>query len=401
MRKLNIAIVCDGITNTTAGSFISSLRFSEILRKRGHKVIFITSKSPGNNKIEYFNDFKTYRFFSVLLPKTEGQLYLSFPSTTQIKNILIQEKIDIVHIMIPTPSSISALRAARSLGINVVASSHTQPENLFLHLPKYFPLEKMNNLFYKYMNRIYKNAEFVICPSKFAEKTLKKHNPNLNTCIISNGADTTKFKIVKSDDLIKKFLIPKKSKKMIFVGRLHPEKNIETLIQSMPHILKEYKDVHTMIIGFGHMTDHLKKLTKDLGLEKSITFCGKVTDHELKMAYSLGDIFVLPSLAELEGMAVLEAMACKTPILIANSKESASVDFVDGNGFLFTPKDPKDLAKKALILLKNDKLREEMAIISYKNSRDFDIQKSIDKLEKVYYQSLKKKLEPIVQKIEK
>ena len=102
------------------------------------------------------------------------------------------------------------------------------------------------------------------------------------------------------------------------------------------------------------------------------------------MAYSCGDIFVLPSLAELEGMAVLESMCCKNPLLIANSKESASVDLVDGNGFLFAPKDPKDLAKKALILLKNEKLRKKMALKSFENSKSYDILKSVDKLEAIY-----------------
>ena len=58
MKKLNIAIVCDGVTSTTAGSFISTLRFSEILRKRGHKVIFITSKNSGEKNISYHNKIK-------------------------------------------------------------------------------------------------------------------------------------------------------------------------------------------------------------------------------------------------------------------------------------------------------------------------------------------------------
>ncbi len=388
MKKLNIAIVCDGVTSTTAGSFISTLRFSEILRKRGHKIIFITSKKQGEKNITHYNKIKVYRFFSLLLPKTEGQLYISFPTASKIEKILRKEKIDILHIMIPTPSSAAAVKAAKRLKIKIVSHSHTQPENLFLHLPKFLPLKMINNIFYKYMIGIYKNADIIICPSKFAERALKKHNSELNTVIISNGANLSKFERIDAEPFLKKFNIPLDSKKLVFVGRLHPEKKVDTLVKAMPYIIKEYKKVHAIIVGFGYMYDPLKRLSKKLNIEKYITFCGKISDEELRMAYSSGDIFVLPSLAELEGMAVLEAMSCKNPILIANSKESASVDFVDGNGFLFKPENPKDLAEKVLRLLKNEKLRKSMSLKSFENSRNYDINKSVDKLENLYYSLL-------------
>jgi len=380
MKKLNIAIVCDGVTSTTAGSFISTLRFSEILRKRGHKVIFITSKNSGEKNISYHNKIKVYRFFSVLLPKTEGQLYISFPTISQIKNVLIKEKIDIVHIMIPTPSAVLAVKATKSCSTGKRKTSVARA--------KLYPgkgIIKINDIFYKYMVWIYKNADIIICPSKFAERALTKRNPEIKTIVISNGVDVSKFKRIDAMPFLKKFKIPVDYKKLVFVGRLHPEKRVDTLIKAMTYILKEYKKAHAIIVGPGHMQNSLEKLSKRLGVEKSVTFCGIVSDEELKMVYSSGDIFVLPSLAELEGMAVLESMSCRNPILVANSKESASVDFVDGNGFLFKPKNPKDLAKKALILLKDEKLRKSMAQKSFENSRNYDINKSIDKLERVYY----------------
>jgi glycosyltransferase involved in cell wall biosynthesis len=384
-RKLNIAIVCDGVTSTTAGSFISALRFSKILKERGHKVIFITSKKPGEKKIDSYEKIKVYRSFSILLPKSGGQLYLSFPNYFRIKSILKKEKINIVHTMIPTPSSVILIKAAKSLGIKVVAHSHAQPENLFLHFPKFLPIKSINELFYRYMIWIYNKADILICPSKFAERALEKRDLRTEIIIISNGVDILKFRRINNEKFIKKFRIPNDCKKLVFVGRLDPEKKVDTLIKAMPYVLKKYEKVHAIIVGFGNMEKSLKKLVKKLKLGKEITFCGKVSNDEVVMAHSSGDIFILPSLSELEGMSVLESMSCGNPILIANSKESASVDFVDGNGFLFKPEDPKDLAEKALKLLKNEELRESMALRSFENSRHYDINKSVDKLEKLYY----------------
>jgi len=384
MKKHNISIVCDGVTGTIGGSFISTMRFSEILRKRGHKIILITSGRRGTPGVSYYKGFKTYSFFSVLLPKTEGQLYLSFPTVSQIKKILIDEKIDVVHYMTPTISALVAAKAAQSLGIGLVAHNHTQPENLFLEAPKFVPAKSLNRLFYRYMIWVYGQADVTVCPSKFAERALLKRGAKLKTAVISNGVNRKHFRRIDPRAFLKKYQIPAGRKRLVFVGRLHPEKSVDTLILAAPYILKHYPAAQILIVGFGHLQKYLEKLAKDNRVEKNISFCGRVSPAELLMAYSAGDIFVLPSLAELEGMAVLESMCCKNPLLIANSKESASVDFVDGNGFLFAPKDPKDLATKALILLKNEKMRKKMALRSYTNSRSYDILKSVDKLEAIY-----------------
>ncbi len=389
MRKLNIAIVFDGVSTTMAGSFISAKRFAEKLKNKGHNIIFITSEHP-SNKERAFPDIKEYKSFSILLPKSEGQLYLSFPRVSNLKKIFQEEKIDIVHIMIPVPSAFQAVKAAKKLNIKVISHSHTQPENLFLHAPKFFPIKFLNYIFYKYMLALYKKTELTICPSKFSERALKAHNKKLKTTVMSNGANFEKFKKINYDKFLNKFNLSKDKKHILFVGRLHPEKKVDTLIGAMSLILKKYPKAHLLIIGFGHMQEGLEKFSKNIGLEKNITFCGRVSDEELVMAYSFSDIFVLPSLAELEGMAVLESMACENAIVVANSKESASVDFVNGNGFLFKSLDKKDLATKVLILLEDEKLRKKMALRSLEESKKYDIDTSIDKLERIYYKFSKK-----------
>jgi glycosyltransferase involved in cell wall biosynthesis len=83
-------------------------------------------------------------------------------------------------------------------------------------------------------------------------------------------------------------------------------------------------------------------------------------------------------------MVVLEAMACGLPILIADSKESASVYFVDGNGLLFKPNDPDDLATQAIHILSDEEGRKKMAEASHTMSKKYDLQESINTMEEVY-----------------
>lgn len=383
-KKLNIAMVCDPVTDCVAGSFISTLRFAEILSARGHKIIFIAAKSPKNNDDNYYKNIKVYRFFSLLLPKSEKQFYISFPIISQIKKILVNEKIDILHAIIPTPSAVVSMRAAKELGIKIVAHSHTQPENIFLHLPKIIGQNKINKLFYKYLSWIYNKAEAIIYPTEFAKKLFEKLNPSKKMVIISNGVDTKKFAPIDPKPFFDKFNLDKNKKNILYVGRLHPEKSVDTLIKALPLILKESPDAYLMIVGFGHLGEKLEALAWKLGIEKNITFFGRLTDEELVMAYNSCEVFVLPSLAELEGMVVLEAMGCGKPIIIADAKNSASTYFVNNNGLLFKPEDHRDLAKQVTKILNDDELRKTMSDKSLKQSRNYDINNSANRLEDLY-----------------
>jgi glycosyltransferase involved in cell wall biosynthesis/pimeloyl-ACP methyl ester carboxylesterase len=395
-KKINIAIICDPITDCLAGSFVSTLRFAEILKRQGHKIIFIAARSPKNRHDNYYKDMKIYRFISVYLPKSEGQFYLSFPTAGKLKKIFKKEKIDLIHIIIPSPSAIAAIRAAKYLGLKIIAHSHTQPENLFLHLPKIGLIKKLNGYFYKYLSWLYRQADFIIYPSLFAKEMFGRLNEGIPSAVISNGVDTAKYKKTDPEELFKKFNLPRTTENILFVGRLHPEKSVDTLIKSIPFIINNYRNIHIYIVGFGHLETELRNLSKNLSVSEFITFFGRVDEDDLIMAYTACDIFVLPSLAELEGMVVLEAMASGKPLVIADAENSASKYFVDDNGLLFKPEDPKNLAGQILKLLNDKTLRDRMAAASLGKSREYDINECALKLENSYYRILETEMKEYI-----
>ena len=382
-KKLNIVMVCDPITDYIAGSYLSAQSFSEILKKRGHKIIFIAARSPANPKDNYWKGIKVYRFASIPLPKSEHKVYIGFPTVQRLKKILKDEKIDIVHAIIPTPLSVMAIKAAKSVGLKVVTHSHTQAENVLLYWPKFLFRDSLNWLFYKYLAWFYEQSDFLIHPSEFSKIFFSTLDTKTKNVVISNGVNIEKFKKTDADKP------QKKTKNILFVGRLYPEKCVDTLIEAMPLILKKEPNAHLNIVGGGNLEEQLKNLSKKLGMEKHITFAGRVNEKDLVGAYNAADVFVMPSISELEGMAVLEAMACGKPIVIADAKESASKDFVSGNGLLFKPQNPKDLAHKVEKILANDGMRHRMGEESLRISKNFDIQKSVTKLEKTYYSLMK------------
>lgn len=384
-KKLRIAMACDPITDYIAGVFISTLRLSERLHARGNYVLFLAAKSPYSRDIHDYKGMPIYRFRSILMPKSEKRFRLAFPTISEVRKILQKEKIDILHVLLPTPLAFISITAAKSIGIKVVIHSHAQPENVTANLPWFAGKKIVNVILGAYFSWLYKKADSLVYPSEFARSIFEKHNSKIPNVVISNGIDTSLFKKVDTDELFNKWNLSKTKKNILFVGRLHPEKNIEILIKSVPHILKKDKNIQVFIVGPGHQKEELKALASSLGVSSSITFFGKVTDHELIMAYNACDIFVLPSIAELEGMVVLEAMSCGKPIVISDSKESASRFFVNENGFLFKTHDEIDLSQKILSLLEDDSLRLKMGQKSLELSKKYDINESVSKLEDLYH----------------
>jgi glycosyltransferase involved in cell wall biosynthesis len=388
-KRLKIALVCDPITDFIAGGTVSTLRFAEVLRERGHHIVFLAAKSPDRSYETSYNGFPIYRFRSLPLPKNEGQFRMSFPTPKQIEAILIKEAIDILHFMLPHPAAIASLKAARRLRVRVVAHSHTQPENIVFHLPAIRSF--LNTLISRYLIWLYNKADALVYPSELARRLLDdKLGDTLLRVVISNGVDTKKFRPLE---------VPNHSTEavsihftLLFVGRLHPEKAIDTLIKALPVVLRHHPDVRVSIVGSGHLDRSLRSLSRRLGLEARVIFAGNVSEERLIRTYNSCDIFVLPSWAELEGMAVLEAMACGKPIVVADSPYSASTHFVDGNGLLFRPGDPEDLARQVTALLSDDAARAAMGRVSRIRSESHDIHSSVDKLEELYWSLLSREI---------
>jgi len=386
--SMNIGIVCDSVNLQNAGSLVSTWRFAVALAKR-NDVILISSGESDSVKVE--EGVKVIRFSSSKTFGTQGSWRIPFfTSKKKIKDILVKEKIEVLHYMIPTILCYKAMKVARELGIPVIAHSHTQPENVLMMINMDYKF--LNYVFYKYLIWFYKKADVLICPTVFAERLIKRYDSLIKTKIVSNGVDLSKFKRKKtSGKYYKKFKLDKGDKRIVYVGRLWPEKNISTLIKAVQKIIERDKKIHLDIVGKKEREyPSLRKLVSELNLEDNISFLGRVEDNDLINAYNSCDLFCLPSLIELEGMVVLEAMGFGKPILVSDSEDSASKYFVKGNGYTFQASNHEDLAKKALKILENEELKKKMGKKSLEIVKELDLDKCARNLEKIYRIEIKK-----------
>ena len=103
------------------------------------------------------------------------------------------------------------------------------------------------------------------------------------------------------------------------MGRLHPEKGLETLLEAWQKLHIEFEGWKLKIVGTGEKrySESIKKMSKKLCL-KRIQFCEPVFGNDKWSTYGNSDIFVLPSPSENFGMVVAEALACRTPVVTTN-----------------------------------------------------------------------------------
>jgi glycosyltransferase involved in cell wall biosynthesis len=141
--------------------------------------------------------------------------------------------------------------------------------------------------------------------------------------------------------------------------------------------------IKVLIIGDGPAKKESELIVQQKGWENKVFFAGFQTD--VKAWIPAMDIFVLPSLTEGTPMALLEAMACRIPIVASSVGGVPQIIESGKDGILVTPGEPEDLAAGVLELYKNNALREQFVETAYKKVRsNFDIRQWTKTIESQY-----------------
>jgi glycosyltransferase involved in cell wall biosynthesis len=168
---------------------------------------------------------------------------------------------------------------------------------------------------------------------------------------------------------------------IIYVGALRTVKGVEFLLKAMKTIAEADPTVTLLLVGDGVEREKLEGLVRNLGLEERVRFIGRVDNEDVSRYLSASDLFILPSLAEGFGIALLEAMASGLPIVATNVGDIPSFVENDVNGFLVEPGRESEIAEKVLQLLQDRELRERMARDNLSNARLYSWDAATGKLE--------------------
>ena len=188
--------------------------------------------------------------------------------------------------------------------------------------------------------RIFDKADRVIAVSEY-EKQLLLKDFSLDKdkiSVIPNGIDLSEFNNLGR--------IPRESKTILCISRLERYKGVQYIIQTLPLLDKEF---HLEIVGKGPYKAKLVKLIDELGLSNRVRFYQDLPRQELVKMYARAGIFILLSRYESFSIVVAEALAAKTPCIVANA--SALSEWIDDKN-CFGIDYPIDKAKLAELITK-------------------------------------------------
>ena len=179
--------------------------------------------------------------------------------------------------------------------------------------------------------------------------------------------------------------INRNSLKLIFIGRLAKEKNIEELLR-MTAACSDLP-IELIIVGDGPERPALIKLCGQLNIENMVIFTGMVSPDKVSGYYRLGDIFVNASNSETQGLTYIEAMASGLPMLC---KKDACLDGIvtDGiNGWQYQT--PDDFRKHIVEMINDRSLKSRLSDASKAVSKHFSTEYFADSAEVLYIQNIK------------
>jgi len=209
------------------------------------------------------------------------------------------------------------------------------------------PTSKINKFIEKFLQTGIKYNKEISVDTRFCK--FKNRNKPI---VIPNGVDIKKFDKIN----VKK---EKNFFKILFVGRLHPQKGLKYLIEATNIIKNKLKNVKIYIIGSGETEKELKEMTKNLKIDNIIKFRGKILGEKLIKEYKSSHLFVLPSIFEGQPLTLLEAWAAKLPVLVTNVGDNDKFLVNGKNGWIIPYKNSKILADKLLKIIKIDKNKLE------------------------------------------
>jgi glycosyltransferase involved in cell wall biosynthesis len=169
---------------------------------------------------------------------------------------------------------------------------------------------------------------------------------------------------------------------ILFAGRLLTHKNVDVLIRATALVLKNHPAVSLWVVGEGPARTSLEALTKELGIEASVSFLGFLKEEgELYRIMQASQMFVLPSTREGFGIAALEANACGLPVITIDHEQNATRDLiVNGENGILVPLDEAALAKAIESLLGSRKNRA----IYRSYAEKYDWNRAVSQMQKIY-----------------
>lgn len=384
---MRIAIFSDNFYPELGGIQDSIEVLAKTLSQRGHFVDFYVPRygpsdyEPINampREISLGENIRIHRLRSIPFPTSTKQSRMVVPSPTAWLRFLRGSRPDIIHSQTFFGVGLNALLTSRMLRVPIVGTNHTAIKAFGSYVP--IGMERL----VAYVLWYYNQCGLVTAPSRSVFSELGSDKLRTPHEVVSNPIATETFHPVSAEQqhaLKTEFCLHGPT--VAYAGRLGAEKNIDTVFRALALVKCRIPSIELVIAGHGTLEKHLRELARQLSIEANVKFFGTLPKQLLARLFQASDVFVTMSTSETQGMALLQAMACGTPVVGANVR--ALPEYISEEcGFVVDPFDATSLSNRIVRLLTDATLRSTLGRSAASFVRQFSTEVIVDKWESVY-----------------
>jgi len=341
-----------------------TLEVSKRFKERGHqvRVVAFTNSKPQMEDLEVLPLRFDYKILGTIFRQASLFFTVLFAS----------RGIELIYLQDPMVVGLCSLIAGKLIRKPVVLKfvgdstwekeygSRRTDKDLegFLQFPKAGIATKVRFRLQKF---VFNKVDKIVVPSYFLREVLTKYyhvNP-VKISVIYNSIDLKDFERVARENL-RGF-----KKRIVTVGRLVRHKRINRIIKVVKQLAEVFPDISLLIVGEGPERWSLEKLSEELRVTGQVKFYGRASHEETVKLLHEADLFLLNSIYEGLPHSVIEAMACRTPVIATNIKGTNEVIENGKTGLLVNPDSDEELRDKIIQLLKDESLRKKIVENAY------------------------------------
>jgi glycosyltransferase involved in cell wall biosynthesis len=365
------------------GQAVFTINLAEGLARTGYDVLVLAPSERARPYQKQLNGLTIQTVRTLTLP---FNVNVSLPSARLVSRALAEFRPDIIHLQDHYFLSRSVLREAKRRDVLVMGTNHFLPDNLTYNLPIPGWVRKpFNRWLWKNMLNVYNTLSAITTPTETAARILRQQDIRVPVQAISCGVEQTRYYVRPEVDrraMRQRHGLDPDKALFLYVGRVDREKELHVLMHALA--LLKRNDLQLAIVGRGSHLAPLKTLCRVLSLQQQVIFPGYVPEDDLPLLLNSADIFAMPSRAELQSIATLEAMSSGLPVLAANARALPELVEHGANGYLFPVGNVVEAARGIAALADQRSQWPKMGQISMAKASQHSLQNTIQRYATLY-----------------
>lgn len=373
---MRIGIVC---YPTFGGSGVLATELGKALADKGHNIHFITYQQPVRLNVFSANIFyhevrvPTYPLFD--FPPYEVAL------AGMMVDVIKNYDLDLLHVHYAIPHASAAFMATQIVkksgrDVPFITTLHGTDITLVGKDKMYEPVVTFS---------INESDAITAVSQNLRDETYKSFAIDKDIKVIHNFVDLERFS-KKPVIAFKQVIAPNNEKIITHASNFRSVKRVTDVVHVFAEARKKIS-AKLIMVGDGPERPVVEELARSLGVFDDVRFLGK--QEQMEEILAISDLFLLPSAYESFGLAALEAMAARVPVVSSNAGGLPEINIHGTTGYMANVGDVQKMADFAVEILKDDAVLEKFKENAFVQAQQFDIQKIVPQYEALYWKYCK------------